>query len=695
LPAEIGKLASLTSLNLSNNQLRELSAEIGKLTSLTSLDLSNNQLRNLPSSIGNLTRLSGLYLGRNQLRELPAEIGKLTSLTSLHLSNNQLWKLPSEIGNLTNLTGLWLNENQLREFPSSIGNLTRLSDLILRRNPLRGLPPEIGKLTKLTWLTPGGNHLRELPLEIGNLTSLETLWLFENQLCDLPTDLRAAFDLRHLSVEDAARLNGREAIQRFLSQLRRCAWLVVAPDGGLEVHRLGDISFDSTKSDSTSVDIEGSSINSSVVVAGHGPQIVEPFTIIHDSHFYPVGQGLFFHGRIAEQSRAFSYVFDCGAQQRGQRLSRHIGDCRKVNGSHVNLLVLSHLHWDHVSGLPGLLEKTEIERAVIPYLYPAERLYLASLSGTDIGFQDDPNNDWFGDFMLRPAAFLAERGVKVVSFIRGGDNPDAIPDGQGEHRGREGEGAWDGRQLARREIESIQEAEAEAGTGERLDPRQLFDSHSTAHHGAWCFSFFNANADPAKLDRFRRAFIDVCGRGTLQVALREDSMLKKMRHAYDGIFSAQRLNRTSLAMCCHRLPEPFDTRYTMFTTGVSPESHAGRSCRSDRSDAFCPAFLFTGDLPVNELWASFAWKFGLQSSKHPVVPFVYQVPHHGSRENWSEAQRDTLDQAVFVIGARTVNHYGHPHPEVLRSLAEENRPTFWVTENRGYRHRFEMRVRKG
>ena len=82
VPAEIGQLASLTRLDLSDNELTSLPAEIGQLTALTRLYLGFNQLTSLPAGIGQLRSLERLYLNDNKLTSLPAEIGQLTSLDS-------------------------------------------------------------------------------------------------------------------------------------------------------------------------------------------------------------------------------------------------------------------------------------------------------------------------------------------------------------------------------------------------------------------------------------------------------------------------------------------------------------------------------------------------------------------------------------------------------------------------------------
>ena len=69
IPAELGNLTELRSLNLSGNQLTgEVPKELGKLSNLHSLDLYRNRLTGeIPKELRNLTRLSYLALGYNDL----------------------------------------------------------------------------------------------------------------------------------------------------------------------------------------------------------------------------------------------------------------------------------------------------------------------------------------------------------------------------------------------------------------------------------------------------------------------------------------------------------------------------------------------------------------------------------------------------------------------------------------------------
>ena len=194
VPAEIGRLNALRTLNLGYNQMTSLPAEIGQLTSLRELKLDDNQLTSVPAVIWQLAALRQLDLSDNQLTSLPAEIGQLTALVKLNLGGNcggnRLTSVPVEIGQLTLLEHLDLSDNQLTCLPAEIGQLTSIRELFLGGNQLRSLPAEIRQLTSLmTWLDLGKNLLTSVPAEIWQLTSLEELYLGNNKLTIVPAEI--------------------------------------------------------------------------------------------------------------------------------------------------------------------------------------------------------------------------------------------------------------------------------------------------------------------------------------------------------------------------------------------------------------------------------------------------------------------------------------------------------------------------
>jgi len=118
-----------------NHLTGTLPAALGSLSNLTTLDLGGNQLSgSIPPELGSLSNLTFLYLSNNQLSgSIPPELGSLSNLTDLDLGGNQLsGSIPPELGSLSNLLYLSLRNNQLSgEVPGTLVNLNNLSILDL------------------------------------------------------------------------------------------------------------------------------------------------------------------------------------------------------------------------------------------------------------------------------------------------------------------------------------------------------------------------------------------------------------------------------------------------------------------------------------------------------------------------------------------------------------------------------------
>ena len=146
IPAIIGELDALKTLNLKNNKIRTLPDEIGDLENLEKLILESNRLKTFPESIGNLKKLEILYAHHNQITSLPSSFVELTNLQVLWLHFNNISFLPVNLGNMINLETLWLHNNQIEEIPASIGELESLEWIRLEYNQLSSLPAEICNL---------------------------------------------------------------------------------------------------------------------------------------------------------------------------------------------------------------------------------------------------------------------------------------------------------------------------------------------------------------------------------------------------------------------------------------------------------------------------------------------------------------------------------------------------------------------
>ncbi|MDX1954701.1 MAG: hypothetical protein SFU20_04155 [Chitinophagaceae bacterium] len=193
-------------------------------------------------------------------------------------------------------------------------------------------------------------------------------------------------------------------------------------------------------------------------------KVQQEFTI------HPAGQGLFYSGivrMVNSYPPPFRFVYDCGSLN-AYNLGEEVEVFRQqenLPSNHLNLLVISHFHQDHISHIKKLVEGgVKIDKLVMPFMNFTERLYLCLVAistrdrgtnrgggggGTSDGPDGDLPEDNF-DFMLRlimdPLTTLAENfndGSEII-FIAG---PEESPTG--------GDNIDENRESSQRELKEL------------------------------------------------------------------------------------------------------------------------------------------------------------------------------------------------------------------------------------------------
>jgi len=155
-PPEIFKLRNLKTLALADNGIAFSFDGIGEARSLSSLDLANTGLYDISGIEAVAGTLEELRLDGNRLdsdgQGLPSPVFTLPKLEELSLDSCGLsGPIPPVINQLFNLISLSLSDNSLTgPIPAAIGDLRELSTLRLRNNRLRGNLPD--GLTSMTGL---------------------------------------------------------------------------------------------------------------------------------------------------------------------------------------------------------------------------------------------------------------------------------------------------------------------------------------------------------------------------------------------------------------------------------------------------------------------------------------------------------------------------------------------------------------
>ncbi|MHA1721328.1 MAG: leucine-rich repeat domain-containing protein [Promethearchaeota archaeon] len=289
IPAEIGQLNNLIKINLSFNLLKHIPQSFIQLENLEICDLSINQLIDVPYIDSNM-KLKHLDLSHNNIEDISDFVGNLQNLEYLNVFNNKINKIPESLFNMTELTTcdlrlnplslkksqlefcarllpnkvlseeIFFDERKIEEIysrfqdldeeecntiislefildtqlpikdkmnknifgikikdnhvialnlsrkaisviPKSIGSLRYLSKLYLSNNNLKSLPNEIGELEKLKELYLNKNRLEYLPHTIGSLKNLTKLDLDDNELGFLPDSFQNLISLKILRLK--------------------------------------------------------------------------------------------------------------------------------------------------------------------------------------------------------------------------------------------------------------------------------------------------------------------------------------------------------------------------------------------------------------------------------------------------------------------------------------------------------------
>ncbi|XP_029454511.1 leucine-rich repeat-containing protein 57 [Rhinatrema bivittatum] len=187
---------------LTGKGLSEFPEDLQKLASLRTIDLSDNKIETLPQLVGKFALLRSLTLNQNKLRVLPDELSKLKKLETLHLNNNHLTYLPSSFGQLSALKTLSLSGNQLRTVPTQLCGLRQLDMVDLSKNKIQAVPDEIEGLQAIE-LNLNQNQISQISVQISHCPRLKVLRLEENclELGMLPPSILSDSQISLLAVE--------------------------------------------------------------------------------------------------------------------------------------------------------------------------------------------------------------------------------------------------------------------------------------------------------------------------------------------------------------------------------------------------------------------------------------------------------------------------------------------------------------
>ena len=168
------KLSSIPSEFFDVNLLVE-DVEWWKVADITKIDLSFNEVETIDEDFSVLGSLETVLIISNRLVEIPVSLFKLANLKVLELPSNRISYIPDEITQAASLVILNLEKNSITDLPAGFSILDKLEILNLTSNKLQEYPASLIKLAKLKKLSLSNNNINEIISSIGTLVSLEEL----------------------------------------------------------------------------------------------------------------------------------------------------------------------------------------------------------------------------------------------------------------------------------------------------------------------------------------------------------------------------------------------------------------------------------------------------------------------------------------------------------------------------------------
>ncbi|MBQ9648069.1 MAG: MBL fold metallo-hydrolase [Oscillospiraceae bacterium] len=376
--------------------------------------------------------------------------------------------------------------------------------------------------------------------------------------------------------------------------------------------------------------------------------------------FYPIGQGLFYTMQLRYKGKPISVVYDCGTLSPREKLRQSISEFRSLLPTEkgtkrkvLDLLVLSHLHADHINGLPSLLKNVRVKTVVLPYLCVTER-YLSMLALDEEDYS-------LLEFYAQPVEWLINRfGVERILVM--GYPPGAPRDSLSEKSNESEE----------RFVYGNEETIDINGTHAGNPPEIRYISYEQAiriqDKHIWDFVVFMPKQGKISTEECEDAIEElrkhVASQG-LSKTFADKSFISKIKARCGDILT----QNESSVLLAHYPDNPSSSWFFPFHVNLC-DTYYCHHCFDWLDYEQFNATLLTGDTQIDSLKE---W----QKVKNQMFPnhdlYVISVPHHGGTPvtaKWKSA----LEPFNAVVSYGLSNSYGHPNIETLKNASPGDWP---------------------
>lgn len=395
---------------------------------------------------------------------------------------------------------------------------------------------------------------------------------------------------------------------------------------------------------------------------------------------YAVGQGFFHAGELREEENVhLRYVVDCGATV--DTFNELFGCIRRFRHTlseedQLDVLFITHAHFDHLSGVAALVNGLKVETVVLPLINVVDRLYAfahahatnAGATGSDGGF--------FEAFIADPIAAVAELGPRRILLVEGGSDggapfskgpddgdrgPEGLPDGDNEPPFRT-------KLIGRGKVRSSDAGAMVNGAQVLIIPQTLALMPSAATH-LWLLAPY---VDPA-IAALRSTFIAALAR---QKGIKEPALEQHLKDP-NFVLALLTTERAKLVAAYSSVTKDLNITSLCVYSGPSPDSPMNGRYRSQFGswpvsgyEEQKVAWLGTGDaaLSDNVRYTNFSSHYG--RLLHEVLTLT--LPHHGSAVGFHPKLTTDINPH-FYVAAASLKYGTHPGTEVIQAVASSGR----------------------
>jgi len=190
---------NIKTLNFMYYELVDLPNKFKEFKKVRNVYLTLNKLYTVPMCVYTFKCLQVLDISYNNIQELSPHIGCCIDLRELNISNNNLSVLPDEIKYLKKLKTLIASGNKFTEIPSQIEYLSKLKRLDFSKNKITTITPKIQYVYKLHSLNLSFNEIRYITRKLSLLKHLKIVLLQNNKIARF-TNLSDLYSCKYINI---------------------------------------------------------------------------------------------------------------------------------------------------------------------------------------------------------------------------------------------------------------------------------------------------------------------------------------------------------------------------------------------------------------------------------------------------------------------------------------------------------------